>query len=113
MVSLPDIIRNITEKLETMISVKTDDVEPVSAEGKTIIPVAKVRNGFGAGGGGVGGVEVTAGETRFIASEENVASFGRLLSEPSSLRSYCAGEESETVKSSAGLKAESSTVKLP
>ena len=97
MATVPDIFRNITDKLETSASVKTVYGEPVSSEGKTIIPVARVRYGFGAGGGsapgtdggensgaeafgggGGGGVEVTpvgiieitAGETRFIPFEE-------------------------------------------
>ena len=93
MVSVPDIFRKLTERLETSASVKMVYGEPVSIEGKTIIPVARVRYGFGAGGGfvsnvrdnsdsgaedsgggGGGGIEVTpvgiieitAGETRFI-----------------------------------------------
>ena len=99
MVSVPDVFRNITAKLESSASVNTVYGEPITSEGKTIIPVAKVRYGFGAGGGsgssavegddptaavegsgggGGGGVEVTpvgiieitAGETRFIAFEE-------------------------------------------
>jgi len=89
-VSVPDIFRNITDKLQTSASVKTVYGEPVTAEGKTIIPVARVRYGFGAGGGtgpvadqavdatgGGGGVEITpvgiieitAGETRYISFE--------------------------------------------
>ena len=93
MANVPDIIRNITDKLETSASVQTIYGEPVSTEGKTIIPVARVRYGFGAGGGpgtsdgeginGLGGgggggvevtpvgiIEITAGETRFIPFEE-------------------------------------------
>lgn len=66
--------------------------EPVTAQGKTVIPVARIAYGFGGGsgkrgaeahpdegGGGGGGVmatplgvfEVTAGETRFIPLDEN------------------------------------------
>lgn len=99
MVSVPDIFRKVTERLETSASVKTVYGEPLSIEGKTIIPVAKVRYGFGAGGGsgvtvgedyesgasaeGYGGgggggievtpigiIEITAGETRFIPFQE-------------------------------------------
>jgi uncharacterized spore protein YtfJ len=98
-VSVPDIFRKVTERLETSASVKTVYGEPLSIEGKTIIPVAKVRYGFGAGGGsgvtvgedyesgasaeGYGGgggggievtpigiIEITAGETRFIPFQE-------------------------------------------
>ena len=82
MVSVPDIFRNITDKLQTSASVKTVYGEPVTAEGKTIIPVARVRYGFGAGGGtgpvadqavdatsGGGGGEITPVGTRYISFE--------------------------------------------
>ena len=97
MAIVPEIFRKVTERLETSASVKTVYGEPMSIEGKAIIPVARVRYGFGAGGGSVssgrensdsgaensgggggGGIEVTpvgiieitAGETRFIPFEE-------------------------------------------
>jgi len=78
------------EKIVNSAHVKTVFGEPVAAEGKTIIPVARIRYGFGGGmgsgpsrsgderlgqgGGGGGGVmavpigvvEVTAAGTRFI-----------------------------------------------
>jgi len=68
---------------------KTVYGEPISAKGKTIVPVAKVRYGFGGGsgrkdkenhgGGGGGGlvanplgvVEVTESDTRFIPITSN------------------------------------------
>ncbi len=81
----------IQQALSSSAQVKTVFGEPISAEGKTIIPVARVRYGFGGGmgsgptrsgdeqrfgqgGGGGGGmiaqpvgvVEVTAAGTRFI-----------------------------------------------
>lgn len=99
MVSVPDVFRNVVERLQTSAGVKTVFGDPVSAEGKTIIPVARVRYGFGGGGGtapgtasesgdddqqealgggGGGGVEVTPvgfieitpGETRYVSFEE-------------------------------------------
>ena len=99
MVSVPDIFKKITDRLETSASVKTVYGEPMTVDGKTIIPVAKVSYGFGAGGGsgpakgvesasdtnvegfgggGGGGVEVTPlgvieitpGETRFVPIDE-------------------------------------------
>lgn len=99
MVSVPDIFRSIAERLQTSAGVKTVFGDPVSADGKTIIPVARVRYGFGGGGGtaphpgsepgsedlgealgggGGGGIEVTPvgiieitpGETRYISFEE-------------------------------------------
>ena len=83
----------LQEKMSSAAHVKTVFGEPISAEGKTIIPVARVRWGFGSGfgkgpskgqdasemhlgqgGGGGGGVQVTpigvvevsAAGTRFI-----------------------------------------------
>ena len=45
------LIKNITDKLSTTTSVKAVFGEPTVAAGKTIIPIATVRLGFGAGGG--------------------------------------------------------------
>lgn len=90
--TLQSILKNISERLTTTATVKTVYGDPIVAEGKTIIPVAKVRLGFGAGfgesdfgdngdsdhpvagkggGGGVevrpiGFIEITPGETRFV-----------------------------------------------
>ena len=82
----------MADRLGSSATVKTVYGEPVSVEGKTIIPVAKVRYGFGAGGGshtqssdehqgggGGGGVEVTPigiieitpCQTRYISLEDN------------------------------------------
>jgi uncharacterized spore protein YtfJ len=98
-VNVPDIFRNVVDRLQTSAGVKTVFGDPVSAEGKTIIPVARVRYGFGAGGGSasrpgtepgnddqqedvgggggggvevtpVGFIEITPGETRYISFEE-------------------------------------------
>ena len=96
--TIQDIFRGITERLQSNANVSTVYGEPISAEGKTIIPVARVRYGFGGGGGSrganghrvegegpqetgggggggvevtpVGIIEVTAGGTRFISFEE-------------------------------------------
>ncbi len=82
---------SIQDKIVSSAHVKTVFGEPISAEGKTIIPVARIGYGFGGGmgagptrhgdeqrlgqgGGGGGGVsakpigvvEVTAAGTRFI-----------------------------------------------
>lgn len=95
--TLQNIFKTISERLQTSATVKTVYGDPVVAEGKTIIPVARVRFGFGAGfgeehtggegvsgnaeadkgGGGGGGVEVrpvgfieiTPGETRYVSIE--------------------------------------------
>lgn len=94
--ALQDIFKGITERLQTTASVESVYGEPIVADGKTIIPVARVRYGFGggfgegsddngsssddgqAGGSGGGGVEVTPigiievtpGDTRYISFED-------------------------------------------
>ena len=96
---IQELFKSISERVQSTASVKAVYDEPISAEGKTIIPVARVVYGFGAGGGsqsgqpasddggeplqavgggGGGGVsvtslgfiEVTASETRFVSFEE-------------------------------------------
>lgn len=88
-----EMLERIGDSLGTTATVKSVFGEPIHAEGKTVIPVAKVAYGFGAGGGrkgrrandgsgdqpegggGGGGVrafpagalEITQGQTRFIA----------------------------------------------
>ena len=98
--AIQELFNNITERIQTTASVKAIYGDPITAEGKTIIPVARVRYGFGGGGGiqqsdpasddgeqphqnmsggGGGGcamispvgiIEITAGETRYISFEE-------------------------------------------
>jgi uncharacterized spore protein YtfJ len=82
---------SIQDKIVSSANVKTVFGDPISAQGKTIVPVARIRYGFGGGmgagptrandeqrigqgGGGGGGVnavpvgvvEITADATRFI-----------------------------------------------
>jgi uncharacterized spore protein YtfJ len=81
---LKTIFGEITDKLHSTASVRTVFGDPVKADGKTIVPVAKVCYGFGAGagnsgedsgGGGGGGIrvtptgalEITGEQTRFVA----------------------------------------------
>ncbi|MGH9557923.1 MAG: GerW family sporulation protein [Bryobacteraceae bacterium] len=87
--STADILEKIGESLGSAATVRSVFGEPIQAEGKTVVPVAKVALGFGAGGGtapgngsarekegggGGGGVrafpagalEISAGQTRFI-----------------------------------------------
>jgi len=90
--STAEILERIGESIESTASVKSVFGEPIHAEGKTVVPVAKVAYGFGAGsgtgpdkhsesgrraegGGGGGGawafpagaLEITATGTRFIS----------------------------------------------
>jgi uncharacterized spore protein YtfJ len=83
------ILQSLRESIQGQATVKTVYGEPIEAQGKTIIPVAKIMFGFGAGagtggvkdstaqgegGGGGGGaraipvgvVEVSAQNTRFV-----------------------------------------------
>lgn len=88
--SFKETIQSIIDRLQGSAAVKTVYGEPVKAEGKTIIPVAKIAYGFGAGsgsskeedeqgGGGGGGIavrpkgvlEITEEETRFISFDES------------------------------------------
>lgn len=88
-----DILEKIGESLRSAATVRSVFGDPIHAEGKTVVPVAKVAYAFGAGagtnpekrdgeaeaggegGGGGGGVrafpagvlEITADQTRFIA----------------------------------------------
>lgn len=49
------LLQSLKESIVSQASVKTIYGEPISAQGKTIIPVAKIMYGFG-GGAGTGGV---------------------------------------------------------
>jgi uncharacterized spore protein YtfJ len=93
MATLQQIFSTISERLESVANVRTVFGEPVSAQGRTVIPVGKVRYGFGggegnrkfsgadqpdAGGGGGGGVvvapvgviEITSTGTRFVPTAD-------------------------------------------
>jgi uncharacterized spore protein YtfJ len=85
-----DMLQLISDKLGSTATVKSVFGEPIHANGKTVVPVAKVAYGFGGGfgagknsahpdrqgegGGGGGGVrafpagvlEITEGGTRFV-----------------------------------------------
>ena len=94
--TVQELLKSITDRIQSTANVRTVYGDPISAEGKTIIPVARVSYGFGGGGGGregaseegegraeggggggggvmvapVGFIEVTAGETRYVSFEE-------------------------------------------
>jgi len=63
--NLKDTLEALAERLQTT-GVRTIYGEPVSAEGRTIIPVARVAYGFG-GGGGSSGQQVM--QSRDLAGE--------------------------------------------
>ncbi len=88
-------LSSIQQAVVSNANVKAVYGEPITAEGKTIVPVARIAYGFGggsgsregregageSGGGGGGGamavpvgvVEITAGETRFIPASGKLA----------------------------------------
>ena len=95
--------KSIIERLQASANVKTIYGDPVTAEGKTLIPVARVGYGFGtgfgpgrnredegegepnAGSGGavgaspVGVIEITKEDTKFIPVGEETKLVGALL----------------------------------
>jgi uncharacterized spore protein YtfJ len=103
--SLQQYFQTILDQLQSSASVKTVYGDPIIAEGKTIIPVARVAYGFGAGagpvrkgegesqtegkeaGGGGGGIwarpvgliEITKEETKFVPIRERRKLVGALL----------------------------------
>jgi uncharacterized spore protein YtfJ len=100
-----DLVRSLAERLGSSASVKAVYGEPISAEGRTIVPVARIAYGFGggsgkgqkgdqaehegwgegSGGGGgvmakpVGVVEITRDGTRFIRYGETSRLAGAAL----------------------------------
>ncbi len=60
--NLPDTFKSLSEKLQSTATVKTVYGDPIEAEGKTVLPVARVRYGFGAGGGTTGPLPSANGE---------------------------------------------------
>ncbi len=49
--TIQELFQTISERVQRTASVKTVYGDPIAAEGRTIIPVARVRYGFGGGGG--------------------------------------------------------------
>lgn len=97
--SLARVLASLTDHLQSGASVKAVFGEPIEVAGRTLIPIAKVRYGFGAGagkpregvgdaktaeGGGGGGasagpvgvLEVTDEGTRFIPTRSNTKVYG-------------------------------------
>lgn len=52
--SAPDMLEKIGESLRSRATVEAVFGEPIRAEGKTVVPIAKVAFAFGAGSGGAG-----------------------------------------------------------
>jgi uncharacterized spore protein YtfJ len=52
--SVQQVLENLGERLHSSATVRQIFGEPITAEGKTIVPIARIGYGFG-GGGGTGG----------------------------------------------------------
>jgi uncharacterized spore protein YtfJ len=61
MEGLADIIKTITGEMQKSLSAQTIVGDPITAEGKTIIPLVSVGMGFGAGSGSGKGQENSVG----------------------------------------------------
>jgi uncharacterized spore protein YtfJ len=59
--NIQQLLESISERVSTSASVKTVYGDPVAAGGRTVIPVAEVRYGFGFGGGRPKGDESAGG----------------------------------------------------
>lgn len=92
MESLEDVIRAITAEMQKSISAKTVVGDPVTFEGKTIIPLISVGMGFGAGtgtgkaadnaGGGGGGGGMAIKPVAVVVIDENGVKLETLKSPP-------------------------------
>ncbi len=92
MESLADVIRAITAEMEKSISAKTVVGDPVTYQGKTIIPLISVGMGFGAGtgsgradesaGGGGGGGGMAIRPVAIVVMDENGVKLETLKSPP-------------------------------
>ncbi len=49
--AVEDLMKEVVTQLEKMITTRTIVGEPITAAGKTVIPISKVSFGFGSGGG--------------------------------------------------------------
>ncbi|KAF5416189.1 MAG: hypothetical protein C5S49_05015 [Candidatus Methanogaster sp.] len=49
--AVEDLMKEVVAQLEKMITTRTIVGEPITAAGKTVIPISKVSFGFGSGGG--------------------------------------------------------------
>ncbi len=89
---LEDVIRAITAEMQKSISAKTVVGDPVTFEGKTIIPLISVGMGFGAGtgtgkssdnaGGGGGGGGLAIRPVAVVVIDENGVKLETLKSPP-------------------------------
>ena len=58
-----EILRTLGDRFQTSASVKSVFGDPITVGDKTVIPVARIRYGMGAGGGGISGDGSSGPET--------------------------------------------------
>lgn len=87
------VAERLAERLGLTASAKAVFADPVEREGITVIPVAKVRFGFGGGGGGDeesrgngGGGMVQASPLGYIEVKENDSTFRRIRNPANTIR---------------------------
>ena len=80
--SAKDLIEGAVEHLQTSASVKTVYGTPITAEGKIVIPVAKVAYGFGAGSGSGTHNKRKAGNDRQPVEGEGEGAGGGVTARP-------------------------------
>src|SRR6266851_1812080 len=83
--STQTLLQSLKESILSQASVKAVYGEPISAHGKTVVPVAKIMYGYGAGGGGgvraipVGVIEISDQQTRFVPITDRKMLTGAVL----------------------------------
>jgi uncharacterized spore protein YtfJ len=84
--SHPTLTERLAEKLGLAATAKTVFAEPIERDGVTVIPVAKVRGGFGGGSGvselgenGGGGGGMSASPLGYIEIKDGETSFKRIV----------------------------------
>ena len=75
------LLQSLKDSVLGQASVKAIYGEPISAHGKTVIPVAKIIYGYGAGAGtgGVGVIEISDQQTCFVPITDRKKLTGALL----------------------------------
>ncbi len=122
MEGLSEIIRAITGEMQKSLSARTVVGDPISIEGKTIVPLVSVGMGFGAGtgsgkeqtsGGGGGGGGMGMKPVAVIIIDAQGVRVERLKSPKSSLMEQLAGAVPKLAESMPGKKEKKVLVETP
>ncbi len=119
---LSEIIRTITGEMQKSLSARTVVGDPISIDGRTIIPLVSVGMGFGAGtgsgkeqtsGGGGGGGGMGMKPVAVIIADAQGIKVERLKSTKSSLVEQLAGAMPKLAESMPGKKEKKVLVETP